>query len=100
MARWRIPGISFSLKRALGLTALRQKVSKASWCADNKIRHRTQNRAFYLKCTFQEKITDLIRANWLGLGGSSLAFVTLETYLFRLTLTIRAHKVFFYYKRS
>lgn len=29
MARWRIPGISFSLKRALGLTALRQKVSKA-----------------------------------------------------------------------
>ena len=29
MARWGIPGISFSLKRALGLTALRQKVSKA-----------------------------------------------------------------------
>lgn len=29
MARWVIPGISFSLKRALGLTALRQKVSKA-----------------------------------------------------------------------
>lgn len=29
MARWGIPGISFSLKRALGLTALRQKVAKA-----------------------------------------------------------------------
>ena len=29
MARWVIPGISFSLKGALGLTALRQKVSKA-----------------------------------------------------------------------
>lgn len=29
MARNGIPGISFSLKRALGLTALRQKAAKA-----------------------------------------------------------------------